>query len=219
MELTSDSRTAVLTQLLVDAFDGSSKDLRQWVQLRLGKQVHNELPEGVGLTSLAFQVALAIEKRGLGDRDFFSNLVQDRPALEAKIYAAAACWGVMDINPVSAMPNHSRLWRVPELPPHHVPRHTDIEALETWLLAIPQSPADNSVTITATGKGVGNQGLFGMGGIGKSVLAAAVCRQRAVRARCRVSFLADFAAILPQQNIAVLPNSLRMPANLTDIAG
>src|SRR5262249_19280 len=59
-----------------------------------------------------------------------------------------------------------KLHNVPELPPHFLPRPEELQALKDALLA----GADNPVAIT----GAGRVGLHGMGGIGKSVLAAAL---------------------------------------------
>jgi ABC-type glutathione transport system ATPase component len=62
---------------------------------------------------------------------------------------------------------------VPDLPPHYLPREGVLGALKQRLLL-----GDTSVAITGQGQALGIQG---MGGIGKSVLAAAVARDLEVR--------------------------------------
>ena len=64
---------------------------------------------------------------------------------------------------------------VPELPPHFVARSAEVAALAEKLLAT------NGSLVGVTGVAT-KLGLQGMGGIGKSVLAAAVVREDAVRA-------------------------------------
>ncbi len=58
---------------------------------------------------------------------------------------------------------------VPSLPPHYLPRSEDLAPLKSALLA------------STSEKVRGIVGVQGMGGIGKSVLAAAICRDREVR--------------------------------------
>jgi WD40 repeat protein len=70
-------------------------------------------------------------------------------------------------------PNVARLYSVPDLPPHYLPREDVLGALKQRLLL-----GDTSVAITGQGQALGIQG---MGGIGKSVLAAAVARDLEVR--------------------------------------
>jgi hypothetical protein len=65
-------------------------------------------------------------------------------------------------------PNVARLHSVPDLPPHYLPREDVLGALKQRLLL-----GDTSVAITGQGQAMGIQG---MGGIGKSVLAAALAR-------------------------------------------
>jgi hypothetical protein len=73
--------------------------------------------------------------------------------------------------PVAAL---GRLVAVPELPPHFLPRPGALETLKQPVLADVQRP----VVVTGTARRIG---LQGMGGIGKSVLAAALARDCNVR--------------------------------------
>jgi len=66
-----------------------------------------------------------------------------------------------------------KLSNVPELPPHFLPRPNDLQAIKAALLE-----ADKPVAITGIARKVG---LQGMGGIGKSVLAATLARDEEVR--------------------------------------
>jgi hypothetical protein len=70
-------------------------------------------------------------------------------------------------------PNVARLHGVPDLPPHYLPREADLAGLQQKLLA-----GGASVGITGQSSAVGVQG---MGGIGKTVLAAALARDSEVR--------------------------------------
>ena len=70
-------------------------------------------------------------------------------------------------------PNAARLHGVPELPPHYLPREADLVGLKRKLLN-----GDESVAITGQGQALGVQG---MGGIGKTVLAAALAHDSEVR--------------------------------------
>jgi TIR domain/NB-ARC domain len=70
-------------------------------------------------------------------------------------------------------PNIARLHGVPDLPPHYLPRGDVLAGIKQKLLA-----GDPSVAITGQRQAVGVQG---MGGIGKSVLAAALAHDSAVR--------------------------------------
>ncbi|HEY9297680.1 MAG TPA: NB-ARC domain-containing protein [Phormidium sp.] len=63
---------------------------------------------------------------------------------------------------------------MPELPPHFLPRPKELNALKQQVLA----DAHQRVVLTGTSRRVGVQG---MGGIGKSVLAAALGRDEEVR--------------------------------------
>ncbi|MEM1426015.1 MAG: NB-ARC domain-containing protein, partial [Cyanobacteria bacterium P01_H01_bin.130] len=67
---------------------------------------------------------------------------------------------------------------VPKLPPHFLPREEDLQELKGRLL----TPATQTVVMTGRPRKVG---LQGMGGIGKTVLAAAVARDTEVRQRFR----------------------------------
>src|SRR5205823_5398068 len=66
-----------------------------------------------------------------------------------------------------------RLSNVPELPPHFLPRPAQLRTLKAAVLAEGRNP----VALTGTAR----VGLQGMGGIGKSVLAAALARDEEVR--------------------------------------
>ncbi|MCL4301570.1 MAG: hypothetical protein KJ077_38070 [Anaerolineae bacterium] len=68
---------------------------------------------------------------------------------------------------------HGKLHNVPELPPHFLPRPADLAEVKAALLG-----ADQPIAITGATRKVG---LQGMGGIGKSVLAAALARDDEVR--------------------------------------
>jgi hypothetical protein len=69
--------------------------------------------------------------------------------------------------------SNGKLYGVPDLPPHYLPREADLAGLKRKLLS-----GDASVAITGQGKAVGIQG---MGGIGKTVLAAALAHDSEVR--------------------------------------
>jgi WD40 repeat protein len=75
-----------------------------------------------------------------------------------------------------------RLINVPELPTHFLPRPNDIEAIKSALLAGLNKPVGVTQSLPILeGQAVEKVGLQGMGGIGKSVLAAALARDREVR--------------------------------------
>lgn len=67
------------------------------------------------------------------------------------------------------------LWWVPELPPHYIPRPAETQGVIAALCR------DSEATVGLTASA--SEGLLGMGGIGKSVLAAAVARSDAIRKR------------------------------------
>ena len=69
-----------------------------------------------------------------------------------------------------------RLVKVPELPPNFLLRSDDLDTVKKVLLV----DAGPSTAITAE---LSKVGLYGMGGIGKSVLAAAVARDEEIRCR------------------------------------
>jgi TIR domain/NB-ARC domain len=69
--------------------------------------------------------------------------------------------------------NVARLYGVPDLPPHYLPREADLAGLKQRLLS-----GDASVAITCQGQALG---LQGMGGIDKTVLAAALAHDSEVR--------------------------------------
>jgi WD40 repeat protein len=70
-------------------------------------------------------------------------------------------------------PNLARLHGVPDLPPHYLPREEVLTGLKRKLLI-----GDASIAITGQGQAFGVQG---MGGVGKTVLAAALARDLEVR--------------------------------------
>jgi hypothetical protein len=74
--------------------------------------------------------------------------------------------------------SQGKLSNVPPLPPHFLPRPGDLDALKAAVLASQGPTEKKMVAITGTARKVG---LQGMGGIGKSVLAAALARDEAVR--------------------------------------
>jgi NB-ARC domain/TIR domain len=80
---------------------------------------------------------------------------------------------VSGISSASFPPNIAKLHGVPELPPHYLPREEDLAGLKRKLLA-----GVETVAIARRGQAVGVQG---MGGIGKTVLAAALARDSEVR--------------------------------------
>jgi predicted ATPase len=67
---------------------------------------------------------------------------------------------------------------VPDAPSHYLPREDEIAAVERMVLE-----GAGKVGISAVGKRKGPLGVYGLGGIGKTVLAAAVARSHAVRQR------------------------------------
>jgi predicted nucleotide-binding protein len=70
-------------------------------------------------------------------------------------------------------PKLARLHRVPKLPPHYLPRKDVLARIKQKLLA-----ADASIAITGRGRALG---IHGIGGIGKTVLAAAIAYDVDVR--------------------------------------
>ena len=82
------------------------------------------------------------------------------------------------------------LWRVPDLPDHYLPRP---EALAGLTAALRREDARQVGITGASGTGgrfasrtdgkSGKHALFGMGGLGKSVLAAALCHEPSIQAR------------------------------------
>ncbi len=74
-----------------------------------------------------------------------------------------------------------RLVNVPELPTHFLPCPNDIEAIKSAVLAGLNEPVGVTQSLrTLGGQDVEKVGLQGMGGMGKSVLAAAL----AVTGKC-----------------------------------
>ena len=76
---------------------------------------------------------------------------------------------LQDILALALPPRPVGLWNVPDLPPNFVPRPGELEAVK----ALIHGPTNTPVGVTGSALKIG---LLGMGGIGKSVLAAAVAR-------------------------------------------
>ncbi|WAK74474.1 NB-ARC domain-containing protein [Arthrospira sp. PCC 9108] len=95
--------------------------------------------------------------------------------------------------PAPATPWHGlgAIATVPKPPPHFLPRPEDIDELKARLLA------PNSQTLVMTGQ-VQKVGVQGMGGIGKTVLAAALARDNEVRRRFRDGIIWLTVGINPQ---------------------
>jgi WD40 repeat protein len=190
---TEQNREAALSGLLTEMFDGDGAGLLRWARLHLGKRIHDELSTGASLGQLAFETTLAIQRHGLA-RQAFGSLSEERPGQAERIREVALLWGLImevatdsghaaDRNPLATPTRLGRLWEVPELPPHYLVRANDVEQLERTLL----EPGGGAVGITGMGqsshRGADKHGLYGMGGLGKSVLAAAIARQLTIRER------------------------------------
>ncbi|MGI0498347.1 NB-ARC domain-containing protein, partial [Limnospira platensis] len=95
--------------------------------------------------------------------------------------------------PAPATPWHGlgAIDTVPKPPPHFLPRPQDIDELKARLLA------SNHQTLVMTGQ-VQRVGVQGMGGIGKTVLAAALARDNEVRRRFRDGIVWLTVGINPQ---------------------
>ncbi|WP_249370341.1 NB-ARC domain-containing protein [Acaryochloris marina] len=76
------------------------------------------------------------------------------------------------LQPLPEQQTHEKLWKVPELPPHFLPRPQTLKALREKVLT------DLAQPVVMTGQRIGVQG---MGGIGKSVLATALARDPQVQ--------------------------------------
>ena len=79
----------------------------------------------------------------------------------------------IDTSGESAPERVGRLWQVPELPPHFLPR-LELQSLKVQVLSSALQP----IAMTGDSQRIGVQG---MGGIGKSVLAAALAREPEVQ--------------------------------------
>jgi WD40 repeat protein len=164
-------REAALSGLLVDAFDGDPDGLRQWVRLHLGQSIAHELPDGLALTKLAFQVVLVAQRHGRVDQSFFDHLRDARRGLEARIGAIAAEWRA----PASEAPPGSGHYRCMATRPEVFIERRQLGALVELLSDAAAHPAGQaSVGITTA--------LRGAGGFGKTTLARALCFDARVRA-------------------------------------
>jgi hypothetical protein len=117
-----------------------------------------------------------IDLVGLGEQDAERALLDGlkpsgKPAQPQAFPGPRATPGV---SPVPFPPNIARLHGVPDLPPHYLPREEVLASLKQKLLA-----GDGNVGIT--GQSSAAVGVQGMGGIGKTVLAAALARDSEVR--------------------------------------
>jgi hypothetical protein len=90
----TNDKEGALTALLVDLFDGDAAGLRQWVRLRLGKAIHDELPDSGSLGQLAFETMLAIQRHGRIDIALFQSLYELRPRRADRIRDVARLYGV-----------------------------------------------------------------------------------------------------------------------------
>src|SRR5271165_4391830 len=116
-----------------------------------------------------------IDLIGLGEPDAKRALLDGlkpsgRPAQPPRFPGGRVALGV---SAAPFPPNVARLHGVPELPPHYLPREEVLAELKQKLLA-----SGANVGITGQSSAVGVQG---MGGIGKTVLAAALARDSEVR--------------------------------------
>jgi hypothetical protein len=75
------------------------------------------------------------------------------------------------------MSHRGELRDVPDAPSHYLPRQDAIAAVERMVLE------GGNVGISAVGERKGRYGVYGLGGIGKTVLAAAVARSHAIKER------------------------------------
>ena len=100
------------------------------------------------------------------------------PVLLQKKVEGSRSEGMGAANPTKIMPQ-GRLWNVPELPPHFLDRSEALEELKAKVLGWGRSQeASQAVVMTSATRQIGVQG---MGGIGKSVLAAALAHDSQVR--------------------------------------
>jgi len=116
----------------------------------------------VGMVTSTYHTDATLKFRDLGFATPTEVLVEICPELARLLREPARSLG--------------RLVNVPELPPHFLPRPEHLEPLKESVLA--DADVGRTVGITATTRKVGVQG---MGGIGKSVLAAALARDEDVR--------------------------------------
>jgi hypothetical protein len=100
-----------------------------------------------------------------------------------------------------------RLVNVPSLPVHFLPRPNDLEAIKSALLAGLNNPVGVTQSLrTHEGQAVEKVALQGMGGIGKSVLAAALAGDREVRQAFPDGIY--WLTIGQKQNLLALQNQL-----------
>jgi formylglycine-generating enzyme required for sulfatase activity len=102
----SRGREAALSSFLADIFDGDAAGLRRWVRLSLGKEIHDELPEGsTNLSQLVFEATLAIQRHGRASTELFISLHELRPQWADRIWGVAQLYGVARQMPESAAPS------------------------------------------------------------------------------------------------------------------
>ena len=98
-----------------------------------------------------------------------------RTAFMAPTNVLASAWPALQISPTIVNPRQGSLSNVPPLPAHFVPRPNDLSLLKSMLLGSRDgSPSGSAPKI-------GLVGLSGMGGVGKSVLAAALAQDDEIR--------------------------------------
>lgn len=99
---------AALSSFLADIFDGDAAGLRRWVRLSLGKEIHDELPDGsANLSQLVFEATLAIQRHGRADAALFVSLHELRPQWADRIWGLARLYGVERQMPEHADPSRS----------------------------------------------------------------------------------------------------------------
>jgi WD40 repeat protein len=170
----------------IPAVIGMKESLDDRAAVVFAMSFYDSLADGKSIHS-AFGVACsAVSVNGLALDRIAVLAITDTGAVSlsaSEVPKGAEPDSIPETLPPAASARPGRLWEVPELPPHYLARPVDIEQLEGALLA----PGARTVGITAVSQncssGPDKHGLHGMGGIGKSVLAAAIARQPAIRER------------------------------------
>lgn len=102
----SQGKEAALTSFLAEIFDGDAPGLRRWVRLSLGKEIHDELPEGsANLSQLVFETTLAIQRHGRASAALFASLHELRPHWADSVWSVARLYGVTRPAPEHAAPS------------------------------------------------------------------------------------------------------------------